>query len=91
MRAVSIIVLWLTAVAVVFTLLVFGLVQHYWYFNDTTGLGYDVIKWQGQKGETELDETIDQLKKVNAPRDSTPNWLECVGQGDGCFFRANDS
>ncbi len=47
MRAVSIITLWLTAVAIVFTLLVFGLVQHYWYFNDTAGLGYDVVKWQG--------------------------------------------
>jgi hypothetical protein len=46
-RAVSIAVLWLAAIAVAVTLWAFGLVQHYWYFNDNEHLGYDLLKWQG--------------------------------------------
>jgi hypothetical protein len=47
MRAISILILWLTAAAVSLTLWSFGLVQHYWYFSDSVGLGYDLAKWQG--------------------------------------------
>jgi hypothetical protein len=39
--------LWLTAVAIALTLWAFGIVQHYWYFNDDTRIGYDMLKWQG--------------------------------------------
>lgn len=47
MRALSIVLVWLTAVAIALTLWNFGMVQHYWYFNENAGLGYDVVKWQG--------------------------------------------
>jgi len=47
MRALSIIILWLTAAMIALTLWSFGMVQHYWYFSDSAGLGYDLAKWQG--------------------------------------------
>jgi hypothetical protein len=47
MRIISILLLWVTAIAIAITLWAFGLVAHYWYFNDSTRLGYDVPKWHG--------------------------------------------
>lgn len=47
MRIVSLILLWLTAIAVAVTLWAFGLVDHYWYYNDAERLGYDLPKWRG--------------------------------------------
>jgi hypothetical protein len=46
MRVLSIVLVWLTAAAIALTLWNFGMVQHYWYANDQ-GLGYDLVKWQG--------------------------------------------
>jgi hypothetical protein len=47
MRAMSLIILWLTAAAISLTLWSFGMIQHYWYFNDNVGMGYDLVKWRG--------------------------------------------
>ena len=54
MRALSIVVVWLTAVAVCITIWGFGMVQHYWYFSDTAGVGYDLVKWQGDTLDNSL-------------------------------------
>jgi hypothetical protein len=45
-RAISIIVLWLTAAALALTVYTYGLVGHYWYANDQ-GRGYDLTRWRG--------------------------------------------
>jgi hypothetical protein len=46
MRAISIILIWLTALALALTLLNYGMVEHYWYANNQ-GLGYDLTRWRG--------------------------------------------
>ena len=46
MRALSIILVWLTAFALALAFYSYGMVQHYWYDNGQ-GRGYDVLHWQG--------------------------------------------
>jgi len=46
MRALSMILVWLTAFALALAFYSYGMVQHYWYDNGQ-GRGYDVLHWQG--------------------------------------------
>jgi hypothetical protein len=48
MRAICILVLWLTCGAIALTFYKYGLVQHYWYIDiSNQGRGYDFTTWQG--------------------------------------------